>query len=283
MELEPSVLGHHSETGCNMYLSARHFFVTLLAATIALSGSLVRADHGHGGGPSFSGHSFSGGHMSVGHFGGMGGFSHWGGNGFNHWNAGHFHSGFVGHPYSYAYHRPYYRYARPFYFSPFVYGYFGYPYMYGNYGYPTYYDDSYPYDYFYGPGDVYANQGNSYAIDSAFPQAYFVSRPVNNVAQVEIRLPDPQATIWVEGKQMTGSGTVRQYKSPPLDPADQYTYDIRAEWNVNGKPVTDERRVSVQANMHTVVDFTQPAPADQAPAIPELPAPKARPPIPPQQ
>jgi hypothetical protein len=73
---------------------------------------------------------------------------------------------------------------------------------------------------------------------------------------------------------------VRHFRSPQLDPSQQYTYTIKAEWNDNGKQVVDERRVKVQANALAVVDFNQPsqgAPATQRPAMPDLPPPQQQP------
>jgi hypothetical protein len=73
---------------------------------------------------------------------------------------------------------------------------------------------------------------------------------------------------------------MRQFKSPQLDPSQQYTYTVKAEWNDNGKRVTDERQVKVQANAFAVVDFNQPsqaAPEAHRPAVPDLPPPQRAP------
>jgi uncharacterized protein (TIGR03000 family) len=80
---------------------------------------------------------------------------------------------------------------------------------------------------------------------------------------------------------MTSAGSVRQFKSPPLDPAQQYTYRIKAQWrDNNGRLFEDERQVKVQANDLAVCDFTQPLPAAPdagAPGPPDLPPPQPRP------
>jgi uncharacterized protein (TIGR03000 family) len=75
---------------------------------------------------------------------------------------------------------------------------------------------------------------------------------------------------------MNSTGSVRNFRSPQLDPSQQYTYNLKAEWNDNGKLVTDERQVTVQANGLTLVDFTRPAAATAKlpdTTLPELPPP----------
>jgi uncharacterized protein (TIGR03000 family) len=123
--------------------------------------------------------------------------------------------------------------------------------------------------------------GNDYYYGEAPPaREYIVSRPVVDVARIEVRLSDPRATLWVQGQEITSAGTVRQFRSPQLDPSQQYTYTLKAEWNDNAKLVTDERRVKVQANASAVVDFnrpTQAAPDARRATLPDLPPPQPRP------
>jgi uncharacterized protein (TIGR03000 family) len=93
---------------------------------------------------------------------------------------------------------------------------------------------------------------------------------------MEVRLPDPNGTFWVEGQRMNTTGSVRSFRSPQLDPSQQYTYNVKAEWNDNGKLVKEERRVKVQANGLAIVDFTRPAAASAKlpdSTLPELPPP----------
>jgi uncharacterized protein (TIGR03000 family) len=269
----------------NIGVSIQRLVTILLFSAIAGTGSLVWAAHGHGGGGggwsgghgggvSWSGghsggHGWSGGHANFSHFsGGHSGFN-------NHWNGGHFSSGYHFHSYPYRYS-----------YLPYVYSYFGYPYLY-NYAYPYYYSyytnpgyyGSYPTYYDSYPADYFGND-DYYAGDARLPQQYVVSRPVMDIARLEVRLPDPQATIWVEGKEIASSGAVRQFKSPQLDPAHEYTYTVKAEWHADGKIISDERSINVRPNDQFVVDFTKPAPiaADAGgPALPDLPPPQPRP------
>jgi uncharacterized protein (TIGR03000 family) len=188
----------------------------------------------------------------MGHFNGHSSFNHFHG-GFNHFHGSNF------------------------YFRPYAFRYYNYPFFYGYpsyyYNYPYYY--SYPSDYYaYGDDDYYGDVPQYY--DYPPPQQYAVSRPVADVARMEVLLPDPDGTLWVQGQQMKSTGTVRHFRSPQLDPSQQYTYNVKAEWNDNGKLVTDERQVKVQANGLAVVDFTRPtgASADLGGAtLPPLPPP----------
>jgi len=271
----------------------RHIFLAAVFSAIAIAAAPAFADHGHGGHDGGGGHGggWSGGHgggWSGGHGGGWSGghgvsFGHsgWGGGGSRFYGGS-----FYGSPF-----RSYYSYYRPYsyFYRPYSYGIFGYPYLYNYYSYPSSYYYGYPtYSYSY-PSDYFANGSDYYAgndyyegsvdVDASPTRAYVVSRPVGDVARLEIRLPDPQATIWGQGKEIPSSGAVRQFKSPPLDPSHQYTYSIRCEWNNNGKVVSEEREVNVEPNGQSVVDFTRPGRAlrDAGSALPDLPPPSPRP------
>lgn len=246
----------------------RRAFLVAVFSAIAGAASLAWADHGHGGWNGGRGFGGDHGHVSFGHFGGNTG---WG----NHWGSGgiRFYSGYGNYGWPYSYYRNYY-------YRPFAYSYFGYPYLYGYYGYPGgYYGYGYPNYYYSYPSDNYVN-GGEFSYSDTPPREYVVSRPVSDVARVEFRLPDPQATIWVQGKEITSSGTVRRFQSPQLDPTQQYTYTVKAQWRDNGKLFEQERQVKVQPNALAVVDFTQPPEAARdagGPAQPDLPPPQPRP------
>jgi uncharacterized protein (TIGR03000 family) len=253
-----------------MLANIQRVVLAVVFSAIAGAGSLAWADHGHGGGHgNWGGGGWSGGHghVSSGHFGGYSGFN-------NHWGGGsRFYSGYRNYG---NYGWPYYRNYNNFY-RPYAYSYFAFPYLYGYYNYP--YGYSYPSYYYSYPSDYYVNGGDYYG-DTSPPREYVVSRPVGDIARVEIRLPDPQGTLWVQGQEIDSAGTVRKFRSPQLDPSQQYTYTVKAQWNDNGKLVTDERQVKVQANGLAVVDFNQPTQAvreARRPALPDLPPPQQRP------
>ena len=176
----------------------------------------------------WAGHGHGGhGHGHGGHGHGHGGHGHFSGH--SHF-GGHVHLGFGGLHYDWGHYH-----ARPYYYYPYTYyrPYAVYPYSYYN-------DDGYYYS------------------DTQPRRTYTVSRPPIDVARVEVRLPDAEGRVWIQGKEMSSSGSVRRFKSPTLDPSERYVYTIQAEWYDNGQLVAEERRVKVQANSLAVVDFTLP-------------------------
>ena len=271
------------KAGSVMLSKMRIVLIAAVVTALATATSLAWAEHGHGGHGGGGGWSGSHGHASFGHFD-YGGYH-------NHFGGTHFYSGrgYYGWPSFYSY-RPYSYFYRPYaYYSPYTFGYLGYPYSYNYYGYPSGYY-GYPAYYNSDPSDYCStcDDDGSVALlpfddlKASAPREYSVSRPVPNTAGVEIRLPDPDATIWVEGKEIASSGTVRQFHSPPLEASRQFTYTIKAEWHDNGKLVSDQRKVNVESNRQTVVDFTQPLPSATNTDTTELPTlpPPQRPPAP---
>jgi uncharacterized protein (TIGR03000 family) len=82
--------------------------------------------------------------------------------------------------------------------------------------------------------------------------------PANdNAAHLMVVVPE-SAELWFNGTRMTLTGTQREFFSPALTPGKDYTYEIRARWMENGRPVEQNRSVKVQANSYQVVDFTRP-------------------------
>jgi uncharacterized protein (TIGR03000 family) len=143
---------------------------------------------------------------------------------------------------SYGYRSPYYGYRS--------YGY-GYPsYGYG-YGYPSY-------GYGWGGGFGYAPTYNNYYYPPTYsvqPQTspgvpyvagYAPSAPTSNTARVDIQVP-ANADLFIEGQKMTQTGARRSFVSPALEAGHKYIYTIKATWMEDGKPVTQQKQVTVQA------------------------------------
>lgn len=201
----------------------------MLTAALVCGGLLARAQpvnaqHGHG-------HGGHGGGHGHGH----------GGHGWGHGHAGY---GW-GHGHSYGGHGHYYGYPS-FGFGLGYYSGYGYP---GYYAYPRY---SYP---AYGP--VYYD---AYYYGASRPATEPVAPP-SHTARVELRLPDPEAQVWIDGAKTSVAGRTRTYESPRLDPGPGYTYTVTAAWNKDGRIVTEERKVAIEAGKTTLVDFTRPAAA----------------------
>jgi uncharacterized protein (TIGR03000 family) len=64
-----------------------------------------------------------------------------------------------------------------------------------------------------------------------------------------------EARVWFDGMATTSTGQTRKFQSPPLSPGDQYSYEIKASWNENGRVVTQTRTVEVISGAHVDVKF----------------------------
>jgi uncharacterized protein (TIGR03000 family) len=211
---------------------------------------------GHGGGHGGGGHG-GGFHSSAAfHGGGHGGGFH--GNSFHGGNFAHdgHHGGFDHH------HGFFPGVALGFgLYNPFWYGGYGYDYgspysYYDYYGSPTYYNSYYS-------APTYAAPSYDY-VNPVTPAA-----PVNNTAEMDILLPTADAQVWVDGNQMSMTGTYRSFVSPPLQPGYSYTYHVAAAWMDNGREVRAERTVPVTAGQVSRLDFSSGGHALQMPAAQE--------------
>jgi uncharacterized protein (TIGR03000 family) len=84
-------------------------------------------------------------------------------------------------------------------------------------------------------------------------------KPADARAYVTLMVPEG-AEVWFEGKKTTATGIVREFRSPPLDPGYQYSYDVRVRWRQKGEDMTQTRQVIVTAGADVVLDFLQPPP-----------------------
>jgi uncharacterized protein (TIGR03000 family) len=80
---------------------------------------------------------------------------------------------------------------------------------------------------------------------------------MGNTALIDVRLP-ADAELWFQGVKTSQLGAFRRFVTPPLDPDRNYGYDVRATWTENGRTVTQERHVRINAGDHVVLDLTQP-------------------------
>ena len=122
--------------------------------------------------------------------------------------------------------------------------------------YPYYNSYLYPYDYRDArivPG--MDNIGSGSAAQTAEEEA---TRSAATTASVEVRVPTEQAEVIFNGVTTKTTGTVRTYQTPRLVPGQDYFYDVVARWPEDSKQVRRERRVTVSAGQHVVIDFTKP-------------------------
>lgn len=61
--------------------------------------------------------------------------------------------------------------------------------------------------------------------------------------------------LFVDGKPVAGTGTERTFYTPPLAAGQKFFYDVKAELVVDGKTVTDEKRVIVEAGANVTETF----------------------------
>jgi uncharacterized protein (TIGR03000 family) len=200
------------------------------------------------------------------HHGGMSGGAYHGGGGGYRPGYGGYHGGYGGYG-GYGYRGYGYGYGYPGFGLGIGLGGFGYGGYYGGYG-----DYGYVPNYTYSPTYVvppnYA-PGNGVQSQSAYPSS-------TDTAKLVIRTP-ADAQVWVDNYQSSQAGPVRELVTPGgLEPGKTYHYVIKAQWNDNGKPVVQERKIDFQAGQMVVVDLTQPAPTPptQGP-VPTLNSPPA--------
>jgi uncharacterized protein (TIGR03000 family) len=172
----------------------------------------------------------------------------------------------IGNPF-YGYYPGYYSYG----YFPYGWGYAS-PYYYGGYGYsPGYYGSGYygtypgganSYPSYYSSPNYYFTPSTTYSYGApADTSGYYASRESSppagsNTVLLNVRLPDADAEVWVQGQRTQQRGTWREYISPSLNPNQNYTYDVRARWTENGQDVERTRSVRVRPNDVATVDFT---------------------------
>jgi uncharacterized protein (TIGR03000 family) len=80
----------------------------------------------------------------------------------------------------------------------------------------------------------------------------------DTTALIEVKLPASDADVWFQGERTTRTGTVRQFRSPPLVVGRTYTYDVLALWGEGGQSTKQLRKVPVKAGDRLTIDFTAP-------------------------
>jgi uncharacterized protein (TIGR03000 family) len=152
-----------------------------------------------------------------------------------------------------------------------------YPYNYGMfYGhYPYYYNYLFPppettvryqprYQTVYVPGLGYTlryeQTGSTDSVYNSYqgfipPPPPPVDTQAANTVVLEVRVPAPDAEVWIDGHKTAQTGTSRQFISPPLNPSQTYQYEVKAQWLAGGKTVEQTQKVVVQAGQRVGIDF----------------------------
>jgi uncharacterized protein (TIGR03000 family) len=74
---------------------------------------------------------------------------------------------------------------------------------------------------------------------------------------IEVRLPEKDAKVFIDGAETKSTGDVRIFASPVHERAETLSYDVRAEWKVDGLMTTHTRRVTGRAGEKVVVEFSR--------------------------
>jgi uncharacterized protein (TIGR03000 family) len=92
--------------------------------------------------------------------------------------------------------------------------------------------------------------------------------PPDNAAHLQLVVP-ANAEVLFDGEKTTQAGPTREFVSPPLTSGKVFNYTITVRYtDAEGKPVNDKRVIYVRANDWFRIDFTRPAPPEQAPVPP---------------
>lgn len=75
-------------------------------------------------------------------------------------------------------------------------------------------------------------------------------------ALIVVRVPTPDAELWIEGEKLVRKGLERRFLSPSLMPRRDYAYIIRVRWQQDGKVQELSRRIVVRAGGTYNVDLS---------------------------
>jgi uncharacterized protein (TIGR03000 family) len=85
-------------------------------------------------------------------------------------------------------------------------------------------------------------------------QSFYPGSQGNRNVLIHMRVPE-NAQVWFDGRPTTRQGTERDFMSPPLSGARDYTYRVRVQWMEGGRPVTEVRDVTVHAGDRIDLNF----------------------------
>jgi len=99
------------------------------------------------------------------------------------------------------------------------------------------------------------NQYQQPVMDSTMGQERLSYYPMaRNSAQIQLRVPNPDAEVRFDGQNTQQKGTMRLFTTPPLDGI--YTYQVTAVWQQNGQRIARDRTITVRPGTAVTVDFT---------------------------
>jgi len=78
--------------------------------------------------------------------------------------------------------------------------------------------------------------------------------------RMTVRVPDPNAILYVDDNLTRQTGPERFFESPPVPTGKKYSYTLKITWMVAGKEKTDTRKVRVEPGKENNIDLTKPEP-----------------------
>jgi uncharacterized protein (TIGR03000 family) len=107
-----------------------------------------------------------------------------------------------------------------------------------------------------------ASLGRAY--EPRFPQVAG-SSATRITSRITVAVPHDEAELVVEGKTIPGTGTSRDFETPPLQTGVTYRYRFTTTWQPNTyTTITRSKTVSFLAGQRLTVDLTADDPNDRA-------------------
>jgi uncharacterized protein (TIGR03000 family) len=75
-----------------------------------------------------------------------------------------------------------------------------------------------------------------------------------NIALIRLRVP-ANAEVTFDGDKTSQTGALRSFMTPELERGNEYSYEIRARWMNDGKPVEQTRKVNFRPGDRFTLDF----------------------------
>jgi uncharacterized protein (TIGR03000 family) len=93
-------------------------------------------------------------------------------------------------------------------------------------------------------------------------------KPAPNKARIRVRLP-AKAELWLDGKKLSLTGTVREFTTPDLKPDKVYSFLVKSRWvDEDGITVEKSLRVRTFSGTRVTVNFVRTRPSFVGTATP---------------
>jgi len=80
--------------------------------------------------------------------------------------------------------------------------------------------------------------------------------PLTTTASVQVKVPTADTELWFNGVKTSTPGMIREFATPELAPGQNYTYELRAKFVVNGKEYDQTRSITLHAGSQIVVTIS---------------------------